>query len=144
MDWLILEYLCIYSHQVHKYIFNKNHKNPFIGLEALPEPFVPSVLFLSLRKDWLRRTCFLKSIPYHSSHPLSWFQSLESKNTGSSNLKNSISSLSWWNGKKMVNVIVEYNFFRFPSNIVEQEKMFFSEARFLPTRMLNTLKEDKV
>ena len=44
----------------------------------------------------------------------------------------------------MVNVIVEYNFFRFPSNIVEQEKMFFSEARFLPTRMLNTLKEDKV
>ena len=46
-----LEYLCTYSRQVHKHIFNKNHKNPFIGLEALPEPFVPSVMFLSLRKD---------------------------------------------------------------------------------------------
>jgi len=27
--------------------------------------------------------------------------------------------------KKMVNVIVEYNFFRFRNNIIEQEKMFF-------------------
>ena len=36
------------------------------------------------------------------------------------------------------------NFFRFLNNIIEQEKWFFSEAKFLPTRMLNTLKEDKV
>jgi len=27
--------------------------------------------------------------------------------------------------KKMVNVIVEYNFFRFLNNIIEQEKMVF-------------------
>ena len=37
--------------RVERLYFNKNHKNPFIGLEALSEPFVPSVMFLSLRKD---------------------------------------------------------------------------------------------